>query len=123
MKRAPKLFALAVVVVALATVLGACSSSSSKAASTNTSAPSTAATITIHGFAFHPATLTVKAGTTITVKNTDDTAHTVTALDGSFDTKPINPGKTATFTVSKAGTFHFHCNIHNYMTGTIQVTS
>jgi plastocyanin len=125
MKRVTRLFALAVVVLAAVLLLGACGSSSGKSgakATTNGSGTSSGSTITIHGFMFNPPTLSVKAGTTITVKNTDDTAHTVTALDGSFDTKPINPGTTATFTVSKAGTFHYHCNIHNYMTGTIQVT-
>jgi len=118
MKRVPTQFALAVAILALAVSLGACSSSgAAKTAST-----AAATTITIHNFSFHPPTLTVKAGTTITVKNSDDTDHTVTALDGSFNTGPIPGGKSATFTVAKAGTFPYHCNIHNYMTATIQVT-
>jgi plastocyanin len=119
MTRITKWFALAVSALALVSVLGACGSSSS---SGKPAAPSSGGTITIHNFTFSPPTLTVKPGTLVTVKNTDDTQHTVTALGGSFDTGPINGGKTATFTVSKSGTFKFHCNIHNYMTGTIQVS-
>ena len=120
MRRTPRLLGLAIIALALATLGAACgSSSTSPAASGNGAA---AATITIHSFTFGPAVLNVKAGTVVTVKNTDDTDHTVTALDGSFDTGPIHGGKSATFTVTKAGTVKFHCNIHNYMTGTIHAT-
>jgi plastocyanin len=117
---AGKRLALVVTMLMMALLLGACGSSSK---SSSASTASSGSTITIHNFTFNPPTLTVKAGTTVTVKNTDDTAHTVTALDGSFNTGPIPGGKSATFSVPKVGTFKFHCNIHNYMTGTVQVTS
>jgi len=119
MKRIPKWPGLAFAALALAALVGACGSSS-KPTTTATSGTSSA-TITIHSFTFGPAVLKVKAGTVVTVKNTDDTDHTVTAIDGSFDTGPIHGGKSATFTVSKAGTVKYHCNIHNYMNGSIQV--
>jgi plastocyanin len=118
MQRVTKLGSLVVAVLALAVMLGACSSNSAN----RTAGSNAASTITIHNFMFNPSTLTVKIGATVTVHNTDSTDHTVTALDGAFNTGPIPAGKSATFTVSKAGTFPFHCNIHNYMTGTIQVT-
>jgi plastocyanin len=118
MRRFSSWIAPAIAVLAFTMVVGACGSSG--AASAKASAPSRA-TITIHNFNFG-APITVKMGTTVTVKNTDSTAHTVTADDKSFDTGPIPPGKTATITVAKAGTVKFHCNIHNYMTGSIQVT-
>ncbi len=117
MKRATRVLAFAATAVALTFTLSACGSSSKGA-----NASSTGATITIHNFNFG-APVTVKTGATITVKNTDSTAHTVTADDKSFDTRPIEPGKTATITVSKAGTITFHCDIHNYMTGSIHVTA
>jgi len=116
--RAPRFVACIVAVLALAAVLSACGSSDKSDAS---AAPANAE-ITIRNFMFEPATLTVKAGTTVTVKNADDTAHTITADDKSFDTGSIAGGESATFTVSKAGAAKYHCNIHNYMTGTIQVT-
>ena len=100
-------------VVVLVIALGACGSSS-KAGS--------ASAITIKNFKFSvPAS--VKAGSVVTVENHDTTAHTVTADDKRFDTGPIAPGKTATITVGKAGTVKFHCNIHNYMTGSLTVSN
>jgi plastocyanin len=66
----------------------------------------------------------VKAGATVTVHNADDTAHTVTAADGSFDTNPIFAGTSKTFVApSKPGTYKFHCNIHANMQGMLIVTS
>jgi plastocyanin len=78
--------------------------------------------LTIKGFAFHPETLKAKVGDTIKVSNKDDTTHTVTANNTSFDTGDIDADSSATFTVKKAGTFKFHCDIHNYMKGTIKVS-
>lgn len=123
MNRMTKLFTIAATTAALMLSLGACSSSAKTASpSSKTNGGATADTITIHNFAFG-APISAKVGATITVKNTDTTAHTVTADDNSFDTGHIEPGKTATIKVSKAGTIKFHCDIHNYMTGSIQVTA
>ena len=77
--------------------------------------------ITIANFQFSPDPLVVKAGATVKVTNSDGTAHTVTAADKSFDTGDIDGGATATITLAKAGTYKYFCNIHNYMTGTIEV--
>ncbi len=122
MKHIPKWFGGVLVAIALTALMGACGSSSKPAAAKTTAGKSGGTTITIHNFAFSPAVLNVAVGTKVTVKNADDTDHTVTAINGSFDTKPIHGGKSATFTVSKAGTVKYHCDIHNYMNGTIQVT-
>jgi plastocyanin len=116
--------ALLLVCLLLVAVLAGCGSSSKPRASNggNGGTSGEANTIVIKNFTFSvPAS--VKAGSTVTVKNTDSTAHTVTADDNSFNTGPIDGGKSATITVSKAGTVKFHCNIHNYMTGTLNVTS
>ncbi len=77
-------------------------------------------------FAFSPATLTIKAGTTVTWKNTTSAAHTVTSDDGkTFDSGTSNPiaaqGGTFSFTFTKAGTFAYHCAIHPFMKATIIV--
>jgi plastocyanin len=116
--RARRFVACAIAVVALTALLGACGSSNESDAS---DAPADAE-ITIRNFMFEPATLNVKVGTTVTVKNADDTPHTITADDNSFDTGSIAGGESATFTVTDVGTAKYHCGIHNYMTGTIQVT-
>jgi plastocyanin len=119
MHRASKGIVIAATVIALTLALGACGSSAKTAKAASSSDGST---ITIHNFSFGEP-ITVKSGATITVKNTDSTAHTVTADDMSFNTGPIQPGTTASITVSKAGTVKFHCDIHNYMTGSIHVTA
>ena len=79
--------------------------------------------ITIQGFAFVNSPISVKAGAPIVITNLDNTEHTVTADDGSsFGTDAVRGNKTATLTVSKAGTFTFHCNIHPSMKGTLVVS-
>ena len=79
-------------------------------------------TIAIKDFIFQPAPLQVKAGVTVTVDNGDDTMHTVTADDKSFDTGDIDGGAKGTITIDKPGKYTYHCDIHNYMTGVIEVT-
>lgn len=93
---------------------------------TSAGSPSTPAAsspeITISGFAFGTP-LTVKAGTKITVKNSDGVDHTVTADDGNSFKVSVAAGGTATFTApSKPGTYKFHCAIHPQMHGTLTVT-
>jgi plastocyanin len=106
-----------IAVTALALGLAACGSSkksSSPAASSGT------AQITIDSsFTFH--VTPVKAGSTVTVKNDASVTHTVTQDGGGFNVS-IDAGKTATFTAPAAGTYPFHCNIHNFMKGTLTVT-
>lgn len=77
-------------------------------------------------FAFSPATLTIKAGTTVTWKNTTAAPHTVTSDDGkSFDSgtsKPIAAQNgTFSFTFTTPGTFAYHCEIHPFMKAKIIV--
>ena len=81
-----------------------------------------AAAVTISDFKFTPGALTVRQGARITVTNHDTTAHTATADSGnSFDTGSIDPGSSATFTLSKVGTYSYHCSIHPFMHGTLTV--
>ena len=77
--------------------------------------------VTIQGFAFSPATLTVAVGTTVTWTNQDSAEHTVTADDGSWGSGNIALGETFSQTFSKAGTYAYHCAIHPNMKGTIVV--
>ena len=79
------------------------------------------ANVTLSGFAFSPATVTVPAGTKVTWTNKDSTTHTVTSNTGAFDSGNVPVGGTFSFTFSRAGTFQYHCNIHPSMTGKIIV--
>src|SRR5262249_58391933 len=74
-----------------------------------------ACAIEIRDFAFHPDQTEIAVGTTVTWTNNDTTAHTVTADDGSFDSGPLDPGKSFSHTFDKAGTFAYHCKIHPSM--------
>jgi plastocyanin len=76
--------------------------------------------IAIKGFAFTPTPLTVKVGDTITITNNDTTDHTVTDGGGAFDTGHISSGTSKTITITKAGTYNYHCNIHKFMMGVVQ---
>jgi plastocyanin len=85
-------------------------------------APAGANKVVIHGFAFAPQKITVKVGTTITWTNSDQDAHTVTAKNGPFHSKPINTGGTFTYTFTTPGSFDYYCTIHPFMTATVVVT-
>ena len=102
----------------------AASMAASPAASPAAASPAAGATgdaVTIQNFAFGPGTITVAAGSTVTWTNSDSTTHTVTADDGSFDSKQLAAGSTFSQTFTKAGTYAYHCAIHTSMTGTIVV--
>jgi plastocyanin len=80
--------------------------------------------ITIKDFEFAPQPLNAKAGAEVTVKNDDGTTHTVTADDKSFDSGEVEGGKSAKVTLpGKAGTVAYHCEIHDFMKGTVEVTA
>jgi plastocyanin len=80
------------------------------------------ATIKIANFTFDPATLTVKAGTTVTWVNADDIPHLVTEKDGKFHSSAIDTDEKFSQTFSTPGTVEYFCAIHPKMTGKIVVT-
>jgi plastocyanin len=81
-----------------------------------------AKTVQIKDFAYHPATLQIPAGTTVTWTNDDPVPHTASAKDGSFNTGNIATGQSVSLDFTKAGTFDYVCLYHPTMTGTIIVT-
>jgi plastocyanin len=113
--------ALVVVAVSLLAPIG-CSSKSSPVKPTASPSSAVAASgITIRSFKFVPNPVTVKVGATVGVTNDDGTNHSLTADDGTFDTGVFSTGS-KTIQLTRAGTFKFHCQVHNFMTGTINVT-
>jgi plastocyanin len=78
-------------------------------------------TVTIEGFAFAPATLTISEGDTVTFVNQDGAPHTATANNGAFDTGRLSRGQEASLTFTAAGTFDYFCEVHPNMTATIVV--
>jgi plastocyanin len=116
--------ALLVPLVLVAGLTAGCGSDDAKTSSSTASKPDATATktITIKDFAFGPVMATAKKGDTIAVVNADSATHTLTADDGAFDAGEVKGGAKATITLDETGSFSYHCEIHSYMKGTIQVT-
>ena len=70
---------------------------------------------------FEPKRIEIAAGTTVRWTNNDQLVHTITADDGSWDSGPIEPGKTWSHTFAQAGEFAFHCTPHPFMKALIVV--
>jgi len=120
-------WALALIVPVLAAIvavvtLNVTSDDSGASASGATESPGTANAVVIKDFAFSPTPLRVTAGSSVTVTNEDGTTHTLTADDGKFDTGDLAGGQRMTITIDKPGTYAYHCDIHNYMTGVIRAS-
>ena len=76
---------------------------------------------TIRNLAFTPARIEVEVGTTIEWRNEDQVDHTVTAIQGAWDSGIIAPGTTWQRTFDTPGTFEFICTPHPFMKGVIVV--
>jgi plastocyanin len=85
-------------------------------------APVATNAVQIANFAFGPAAITVRAGTTVTWTNKDEDAHTV-AITGAAVSKPLQNGDTYTYTFAQAGTYPYICTIHPNMHGMVVVTA
>lgn len=79
--------------------------------------------VDIRDYTYKPAELTIPAGDSVTFVNHDDDSHSVTAKDGSFDSKLFGTGKSWTYTFNTAGTYPYICSVHPSMQGKIIVTS
>jgi plastocyanin len=79
------------------------------------------ASVQIVNDSFWPATLTVDAGQSVTFTNKDDDAHTITAVDGSFDSRGLDTGGVWHHVFTKPGTYKYFCQLHPFMRGTMVV--
>ena len=85
-------------------------------------APVATNAVAIQNFAFSPAIVTVKVGTTVTWTNRDQDAHTATAMSGGFHSPTLNAGQSYQYTFTTPGRFEYLCTIHPFMTATVVVT-
>ena len=130
MKRAIILISLEIGVI----VLGGCSQYGSTpnnssggnkvSAPVQTPAPTQGSSVTsnsinIQNFAFSPATLTVKKGTTVTWTNNDSAPHQIKSA--TFNSGQLGNGQSFSFAFDTAGTFDYSCAIHPSMLGKIIV--
>jgi plastocyanin len=112
----------AVAAIALAVLVSACGSHSAPPThSASTPRHSGTTRVTISGYAYQPTKITAAPGTKITFTNHDQTAHTATSKKTGFDSGTIKPGKSATITVGKPGTYTYYCQFHAFMHATITV--
>ena len=114
-------------------VLGSCKSATSPNCS--------GACVTIQDFSFSPATLSVKAGTTVQWINNGPSGHTTTSDGSVWTSGTLAPpsggggygggtaGGTYQFTFNTPGSYPYHCMLHppsnpaySGFTGTITVT-
>jgi plastocyanin len=82
-----------------------------------------ARSVTVDNFAFSPASLSVRAGTTVTWRFKDSTKHNVTVRRGpaKFHSKSIRRGSYS-HTLKRRGTYKLFCSIHPDMRQTIRVS-
>jgi plastocyanin len=76
--------------------------------------------------AYNPDPASVTSGSTVTWNNIDNSPHTATADDGSFDTGIINGGSSGTVLIKASigtRTISYHCTVHPEMRGTLQVVT
>ena len=85
-------------------------------------ADETPGAITIDNFSFAPATLTVKAGTTVTWTNRDDIPHGIASANNAFKKGPaLDTDDSFSFTFTTSGTYQYFCYLHPKMVGSIVV--
>jgi len=77
--------------------------------------------VSISGFKFAPAELTVSPGDTITWINDDTFLHTTAADSGAWTSAELGRGQRFIFVAARAGRFPYHCAAHPIMRAVIVV--
>jgi plastocyanin len=77
--------------------------------------------VSIAGFSFNPATLSITVGDSVTWTNTDPVAHTITSDTSIWNSGPLSQSGTFQHTFTQPGIFLYFCSIHSTMRGTILV--
>ena len=70
---------------------------------------------------YAPTTRKIQPGTWVTWSNSGQDAHTVTAMDGSFDSGNLDPSEGFSWFFDQPGTFEYVCTLHEWMVGKIVV--
>lgn len=79
--------------------------------------------VTIVYRAYQPSTTIVTVGQTVTWQNSTLMPHTVTAIDGTFNSGVMAGGTSFSVTFTTPGTFLYKCLVHPTMKGTVIVRS
>lgn len=81
-----------------------------------------AATVSTIDRSFQPDAIEVAVGEAVTWANDDTEGHTVTAVDGTFNSGIMTVGDEYSVNFDAAGTFDYFCAIHPEMTGSVTVS-
>ncbi|MFD3932162.1 cupredoxin family copper-binding protein [Streptomyces sp. NPDC058614] len=79
--------------------------------------------VTVKGYAFSPASLSVPVGSTVTWTNQDTAPHDVKTTSGpvSIHSPMLDKGESWSFTFGTAGSYGYFCTVHPDMTAGITV--
>jgi plastocyanin len=70
---------------------------------------------------YDPEVIQVEVGTTVVWKNNDNAIHTVTSIDGEFDSDILSAGGSYEYTFNTPGKWDYFCIVHPWMTGSVDV--
>jgi len=73
------------------------------------------------GYAPDNITVVIGVNNTVVWTNNDNEPHTVTAVDGTFNSGNMDPGATFTYTFTDPGTYTYTCTYHPWMHGYVTV--
>lgn len=90
----------------------------------STASPAITVTVNIADNRFQPATLNVKAGTTVTWVHTGQVTHNVLSVQVADLRSPdLRPGDRYSYTFKTPGSYTYYCSYHEGMSATITVTN
>jgi plastocyanin len=122
------LLVIALVIIAAGVAFALLGGSDKNTKSNSTQPAQTAGTITYSNSSFSPASLTVKAGSKVTIKNDssndlqfDSDPHPQHTEDPELNVGIIGAGQSATITVTKTGNHGYHNHLNSGDTGTLIV--
>lgn len=79
--------------------------------------------LTIQNFAYQPANMQVRVGTTVTWMNQDNVPHSVTFKNGMKDSGLLTQGQSFSYTFNTPGAYQYYCSVHPYMGATVTVVA
>ena len=80
--------------------------------------------VAINNFSFHPASISVPVGATVTWVNCEPSGtepHTTTSNNAVWNSPDLSPGDRFSHTFPSGGSYPYHCTPHPFMTGEVVV--